>query len=358
LAAERGVYDQARILVNGYEIWRNEAYRDHLDYHWRKQDFDISSYADNNPSVKIRFQIISDSWVNMGGWNIDDFSLVGVGTSSQNPPEPLSLISPANGDTVWETFTSLCWQSAGDQDPGDVVSYVFFYSTDSTFITKDSALCSTDTFYTLVDLPDDQKLFWKVKALDTYDLARWSTQTFNFRTYFPEPPGNFALSFPSDSAKIYEDTATLGWEEPQDADPDDIVLYTLYYSQSAGFDPGSTVVLDDLSENSYTANGLLGSELERIYYWKVKAFDRWGLETYSGQTWSFRVFPYIPADVNDDDELSIVDVVYLINYLFNEGPDPIPIECADVNCDNEITIVDVVYLINYLFNDGSEPGCP
>ncbi len=358
LSVERGIYDQARILVNGYEIWRNEAYGDHLDYDWKKQDFDISSYADDNSSVKIKFQITSDGWINLGGWNIDDFNLSGMGAASQNPPELFSLISPANEDTVWELSATLYWQSAEDQDPGDVISYILFYSADSTFVTQDSVFCSTDTFHTLVDLPDDHKFYWKVKAFDTYGLGRWSNQTFHFRTFLPEPPGNFALSFPSDSGKIYEDTATLGWEEPQDPDPDDTILFTLTYGQSPIFDPGSTIVLDDLSESYYTASGLIDSTSERTYYWKVRAFDRWSLETYSDQTWSFRVFPYRPADVNHDEELSIVDVVYLINYLANDGPEPIPAESGDVNCDNEITIVDVVYLINYLFNDGPEAGCP
>lgn len=358
LAVERGIYDQARILVNGYEIWRNEAYRDHLDYDWKKQDFDISSYADDNSSVNIRFQTSSDGWVNMGGWTIDDFSLVGVGATSHNAPQPFSLLSPAHGDTLWELSATPCWQSAQDQDPGDVVNYTLFCSTDSTFGTRDSVLCSTDTCSTLADLPDDQKFFWKVKALDTYNLVRWSTETFNFTTYLREPPVGFSLSLPSDSARVFEDTLTLGWEEPQDPDPDDFIRYTLSYGQSAVFDPGSTVVLDDLSENSYTVDGLIDPESERIYFWKVKANDRWGLETLCERTWCFRVFPYIPADVNHDEELGIVDVVYLVNYLCNDGPEPIPVESADVNCDYEITIVDVVYMINYLFNDGPEPGCP
>jgi C1A family cysteine protease len=567
LAVERGIYDQAKVFVNGNKVWENESSEDHLDYAWKSQDIDISSYADDNSSVQIKFQITSDEWINMGGWNIDDFALVGISSSNYHAPGPFTLISPPDEDTLWVLSADLFWETAEDEDPGDVVNYILFYSTDPTFTTKDSVVCSTDTFstlsdltddqiyywkvkaydaynlerwstetfsfqtylpespgtftllypsdsvkvyedtltlgweeptdpdpddnlfytlfysqspvfnpdsttvadsltqthyaasdltgsfegifyfwkvkafdrwglekfsdqtwsfevfnihapdpfsllipadedtmwqlssdhhwqvaqdidpgdlvnyilfystdptftskdsvfcssdtfYTLSDLTDDQIYYWKVKAYDTHDLERWSTETFSFRTYLPESPGDFTLLFPSDSVKIYEDTVTLGWEEPSDPDPDDNLLYTLYYSESIVFDPGSTTVVSDISDSFYTASGLIGPELEKSYFWKVRACDRWGEEKFSDQTWCFRAYTYIPGDANGDDEVRIADAVYLVNYLFNDGPMPIPLEAGDANCDYKVSIVDVVYLVNYLFNDGPEPGCP
>ena len=63
------------------------------------------------------------------------------------------------------------------------------------------------------------------------------------------------------------------------------------------------------------------------------------------------------GDANDDGKINVVDVVFLINYLFAEGPEPDPWENGDVNCDGEIDIEDVVYLISYLFKEGPSP-CP
>ena len=63
------------------------------------------------------------------------------------------------------------------------------------------------------------------------------------------------------------------------------------------------------------------------------------------------------GDANDDGKINVVDVVFLINYLFAEGPEPDPWENGDVNCDGEINIEDVVYLISYLFKEGPSP-CP
>jgi hypothetical protein len=64
---------------------------------------------------------------------------------------------------------------------------------------------------------------------------------------------------------------------------------------------------------------------------------------------------YFPGDVNADAIVTISDVVFLINYLFDNGPEPDPLETGDANCDSEVTVEDVVFLINYLFKGGPEP---
>jgi len=64
------------------------------------------------------------------------------------------------------------------------------------------------------------------------------------------------------------------------------------------------------------------------------------------------------GDVNGDELVNILDVVYLINYKYKEGPAPDPLESADVNSDELVNILDVVYLINYKYKDGPEPDCP
>ena len=66
----------------------------------------------------------------------------------------------------------------------------------------------------------------------------------------------------------------------------------------------------------------------------------------------------IRGDVNSDGKRSVSDVVYLINYLFKGGPQPVGgLLLADVNCDGKVSVSDVVYLINYLFKGGTPPAC-
>ena len=66
---------------------------------------------------------------------------------------------------------------------------------------------------------------------------------------------------------------------------------------------------------------------------------------------------YIRGDANGDEIIDIADVVYLINYLFTDGPAPDPLWVGDANCDEVVNIADVIHLVNYLFIDGPPPGC-
>lgn len=65
----------------------------------------------------------------------------------------------------------------------------------------------------------------------------------------------------------------------------------------------------------------------------------------------------IRGDANRDGKINLDDVVYLINYLFINGPAPSPLWVGDANCDGMVNSTDVVYLINYLFIEGPPPGC-
>ena len=69
------------------------------------------------------------------------------------------------------------------------------------------------------------------------------------------------------------------------------------------------------------------------------------------------IFSYMLGDVNNDQQLSVSDVIYLINYLFKGGQAPVPLDAGNANCDEDINVSDVIYLINYLFKGGPAPGC-
>ncbi|MCK4657419.1 MAG: hypothetical protein KAT85_10300, partial [candidate division Zixibacteria bacterium] len=65
-----------------------------------------------------------------------------------------------------------------------------------------------------------------------------------------------------------------------------------------------------------------------------------------------------PVDRGDCDgsgEIDIDDVVYLIAYIFSEGPPPAPLTVGDVDCSGDVDIDDVVYLIAYIFSEGPPP---
>jgi hypothetical protein len=61
------------------------------------------------------------------------------------------------------------------------------------------------------------------------------------------------------------------------------------------------------------------------------------------------------GDCNNDGEINLADVVYLIADLFKDGPPPDPICKGDGNCSGVRDVGDIVVLINYLFKYGLAP---
>jgi hypothetical protein len=69
------------------------------------------------------------------------------------------------------------------------------------------------------------------------------------------------------------------------------------------------------------------------------------------------IYKFKVGDMNGDLLVDLEDVVYMIDYLYINGPAPFPIEGGDYNGDGVVDISDVVYLINYIYKGGPPPGC-
>lgn len=67
--------------------------------------------------------------------------------------------------------------------------------------------------------------------------------------------------------------------------------------------------------------------------------------------------PFVFGDASGDGLINLGDIVYLVNYLYRDGPAPEPSQAGDANCDGIVDLGDVVYLTNYLFKGGPPPGC-
>ncbi|MEW5922465.1 MAG: right-handed parallel beta-helix repeat-containing protein [Candidatus Zixiibacteriota bacterium] len=68
---------------------------------------------------------------------------------------------------------------------------------------------------------------------------------------------------------------------------------------------------------------------------------------------------HISGDFNDDGSINLLDVIYLIRFLYHGGPMPVPeAMAADVDGSQAVNIRDVSYLVNYLFRGGPAPVEP
>jgi hypothetical protein len=225
-----------------------------------------------------------------------------------------------------------------------------------TFMVEDTMTVCLDTCF----WPPTSNLCFVTMAHDCPEKTpRPGTGTSSFRTCFAfvpsdnRPPEPFALLFPPNKA-----FTPLGipfkWETADDPDSSDRVTYDLYISTSYDFTPDETTIYTDLDTSDHAVTLDLGS-----YFWKVKAKDNWGAETWSQQFRTFIVtgIHYSTGDFNMSGSVDAGDVVSLIVFLYRSGPAPDSLELGDVNCDEAINGGDVVFLINYLFRGGPPPGC-
>ena len=67
---------------------------------------------------------------------------------------------------------------------------------------------------------------------------------------------------------------------------------------------------------------------------------------------------FICGDPNVSGGVNILDVTYIISFLYKGGPEPDPMASADVNNSGSVNILDVTYLISYLYKGGPAPVCP
>jgi len=110
---------------------------------------------------------------------------------------------------------------------------------------------------------------------------------------------------------------------------------------------------------------------EEVGYYDTTPYDK---ADYEG---AWGAYPYLPSgnilvsdiscglyilkfevrggDYDSDSSITFVDIIFLVDYLFRNGPAPKPVEAGDVNSDCKVNLGDVIYLVNYLFKDGPPP---
>jgi hypothetical protein len=129
------------------------------------------------------------------------------------------------------------------------------------------------------------------------------------------------------------------------------LIYSTYLGGES-WDEGSCIAVD-ASGNAYVIGNTGSSNFPTLNPY----------QTYQN-TWESDVFvtkltwtpDYLCGDVNTDEQVDLLDAVFLINYIFVGGPAPQTLSLGDVNCSGgTINIADVVLLINYIFRSGPAP---
>ena len=144
-------------------------------------------------------------------------------------------------------------------------------------------------------------------------------------------PTFFWVGFSPDSATLYVDGAILG--DGFTASGSGVLAYIRFYT--IGFGESDIEFISIRARNG---------DNEPLLYDPVNGW--------------VKVCQFV-GDVNADNRITVSDVVYMINWIFGGGPEPIPDQLVgDVNCDATANISDVVYLIDYIFGGGPAPCGP
>ena len=144
-----------------------------------------------------------------------------------------------------------------------------------------------------------------------------------------------------------------------------IITNTIFWADTAGSDPeidGTPVVTYCDIEGGWTGEGNISCDPQFCYpdtgnYYLLDTSCCVGASEGGVDIGAFGVgcWSYVCGDANADSTVDVVDVVYLINYLFDEGSAPVHFEAGDANSDGKVNVDDIVYLINYLFSGGGPP---
>jgi hypothetical protein len=66
---------------------------------------------------------------------------------------------------------------------------------------------------------------------------------------------------------------------------------------------------------------------------------------------------FICGDANRDAKINLLDVGFIISFLYRGGAMPYPIEAADIDGNGSINLLDVSFMIKYLYRSGPPLRC-
>jgi hypothetical protein len=139
--------------------------------------------------------------------------------------------------------------------------------------------------------------------------------------------------------------ATDDWTTYEGFYADDVYPFEIFESM--------VTLSDAIPDTFYQITG----QENGTYNYKVRAKDQqnqWGAFS-NVETAVVSVEQFTRGDANGDGNITLSDAVFLINYLYKNGPIPDPPAAGDANSDGQTELGDIVYLLNYLFKGGPPP---
>ncbi|MDF1545095.1 MAG: M6 family metalloprotease domain-containing protein [bacterium] len=282
------------------------------------------------------------------------------------------LISPL-GEALVSSETPILVVFSGADNEEDNLTYEFEVYSDDALTNLVSSATSVpgggvSTTWTVGSaLAEDSRFLWRSRCTDGYEFSAWTDSASFWVNAVNQPPDAFSLVGPADGYEmlVEGESITFDWQASSDQDPTDLVTH---YTLQVAPDPSFVTYQEFTNLTDTSLTPFLTLNTDTTYYWKVKAHDIGGSETWSTETY-YIVTPSTGCcvadrgNVNGDigDAMDISDLTYLVDFMFSGGPAPICTEEANVDSSpgEAIDIADLTFVVDYLFGGGPAPGaCP
>jgi hypothetical protein len=63
------------------------------------------------------------------------------------------------------------------------------------------------------------------------------------------------------------------------------------------------------------------------------------------------------GDCAMDEAINILDIVFIINFIYKDGTTPSPLSIADVDGITGVNILDIIHMINFVYKNGADLSC-
>ncbi len=290
---------------------------------------------------------------NWSDWYYDTFGM-------NSPPQAPLLKHPVGGEITPRKPTLFVNNSVDSQ--GDPLFYIFEVYSDialTTLVASDSTTPESvdSTGWTVsINLNYETVYWWRSKSSDYFEFSDYSVvETFEVQNTPVAPSAPIALT-PADTGgyALFDLMPTFDWTSSTDANPFDTITYKLTIAKDALFLTATNYF--NIPSSSYTLTDSL--DLAQEYYWRVIAKDNTNLSSPPSNVLIF--WTWTPGDVDHSNNVDILDLTYLVDFIFRGGPGVTPAFIGDMNGDcSNVNILDLTYMVDFIFRGGAPPvpGC-
>ena len=178
-----------------------------------------------------------------------------------------------------------------------------------------------------------------------YRLAKDATMSesgYNFNINF----GNGSGYAPRSGSFIYINPPVFIWPNKSRVD----------FQLAADLDFASIIIDTTISTLSFQPAEALSISDTTTFYWRIRPTG----EIEFGAMYAFNLVPSDPGCGDFDGlagPLNVLDLTYLIDYMFRGGAVPPDMNLADLTNDGSVNIFDLMFMIDFLFRGGQPPPC-